>query len=187
VAAGPYTDIAVAVPRVTCGLTEDSAFALHLQTSDQVPCDSDSQDTAGLFAAGYFEDKCQRTPDGEFLRVSKHTFLRTTTRVRLRVSCKTAVMARRRRRRRPGGHAAAVGSGGRRAPISADTASHTHTARSLACPLLTLSLARPFSNGPMARPPPSPPRPPPSHMHAGWMVSATKKQTSSTPSQDRPF
>jgi hypothetical protein len=56
-------------------------------------------------------------------------------------------MARRRRRRRPGGHTTAVGSGGRRAPISTDTASHTHTARSLACPLLTLSLARPFSNG----------------------------------------
>ena len=40
------------------------------------------------------------------------------------------VMARRRRRRRPGGHTTAVGSGGRRAPISTDTASHTHTARS---------------------------------------------------------
>jgi hypothetical protein len=56
-------------------------------------------------------------------------------------------MARRRRRRRPGGHTTAVGSGGRRAPISTDTASHTHTGCSLACPLLTLSLARPFSNG----------------------------------------
>ena len=56
-------------------------------------------------------------------------------------------MARRRRRRRPGGHTTAVGSGGRRAPISSDTTSHTHTARSLACPLLTLSSARPFSNG----------------------------------------
>jgi hypothetical protein len=56
-------------------------------------------------------------------------------------------MARRRRRRRPGRHTTAVGSGGRRAPISTDTASHTHTARSLACPLLTLSSARPFSNG----------------------------------------
>jgi hypothetical protein len=56
-------------------------------------------------------------------------------------------MARRRRRRRPGGHTTAVGSGGRRAPISTDTtASHTHTARSLACPLLTLSSGRPFSN-----------------------------------------
>jgi hypothetical protein len=50
------------------------------------------------------------------------------------------------RRRRPGGHTTAVGSGGRRAPFSTDTASHTHTARSLACPLLTLSSARPFSN-----------------------------------------
>jgi hypothetical protein len=56
-------------------------------------------------------------------------------------------MARRRRRRRPVRHTTAVGSGGRRAPISTDTASHTHTARSLACPLLTLSSARPFSNG----------------------------------------
>jgi hypothetical protein len=56
-------------------------------------------------------------------------------------------MARRRRRRRPGGHTTAVGSGGRRAPFSTDTASHTHTARSLAYPLLTLSSARPFSNG----------------------------------------
>jgi hypothetical protein len=56
-------------------------------------------------------------------------------------------MARRRRRRRPGGHTTAVGSGRRRAPISTDTASHTHTARSLACPLLTISSARPFSNG----------------------------------------
>jgi hypothetical protein len=60
---------------------------------------------------------------------------------------KTAVMARRRRRRRPGGHTTAVGSGGRRAPFSTDTASHTHTVHSLACPLLTLSSARPFSNG----------------------------------------
>ena len=56
-------------------------------------------------------------------------------------------MARRRRRRPPGGHKTAAGSGGRRAPFSTDTASHTHTARSLACPLLTLSSARPFSNG----------------------------------------
>jgi hypothetical protein len=55
-------------------------------------------------------------------------------------------MARRRRRRRPGGHTTAVGSGGRRAPFSTDTTSHTHTACSLACPLLTLSSARPFSN-----------------------------------------
>ena len=42
-------------------------------------------------------------------------------------------------------------------------------------------------SGPMARPPPSPPRPPPSHIHAGWMVSATKTPTSSAPSQDCPF
>jgi hypothetical protein len=58
----------------------------------------------------------------------------------------TAVMARRRRQQRPGGHTTAICSGGRRAPISTDTASHTHTARSLACPLLTLSSACPFSN-----------------------------------------
>ena len=57
------------------------------------------------------------------------------------------IMARRRRRRPPGGHTTAAGSGGRRAPFSTDTATHTHTARSLACPLLTLSSARPFSNG----------------------------------------
>jgi hypothetical protein len=83
----------------------------------------------------------------------------------------TAVMARRRRRRRPGGHTTAVGSGGRRAPISTDTASHTHTARSLACPLLTLSSARPFSNGifrsngaPASLPPASS-----SLTHARWM------------------
>ncbi len=56
-------------------------------------------------------------------------------------------MARRRRRLRPGGHTTAGGSGGRHAPFSPDTASHTHTARSLACPLLTLSSAPPFSNG----------------------------------------
>jgi hypothetical protein len=41
-------------------------------------------------------------------------------------------------------------------------------------------------SGPMARPPPSPPRPPPSHMHAGWMVSATKTPTRSAPSQSGP-
>ena len=42
-------------------------------------------------------------------------------------------------------------------------------------------------SGPMARPPPVPPRPPPSHMHAGWMVYATKTPTSSAPSQDSLF
>ena len=42
-------------------------------------------------------------------------------------------------------------------------------------------------SGPMARPPPSPPRPPPSHMHGGWMVSATRTPTSSAPSQDYLF
>jgi hypothetical protein len=57
-------------------------------------------------------------------------------------------MTRRRWRRPPGGYTTAAGSGGRRAPFSTDTDSHTHTARSLACPLLTLSSsARPFSNG----------------------------------------
>jgi hypothetical protein len=55
-------------------------------------------------------------------------------------------MSRRRRQVRPGGHTSAVGSWGRRAPFSTDTVSYTHTARSLACPLLTLSSARPFSN-----------------------------------------
>ena len=60
----------------------------------------------------------------------------------------SAVMARRRRRRPAGGQTTAAGSGRRRAPFSTDTASHTHTARSLACPLLTLSSsARSFSNG----------------------------------------
>jgi hypothetical protein len=52
-----------------------------------------------------------------------------------------AAMVRRRLRRRPG-----VRSWGWRAPISTDTSSQTHTDRSLACPLLTLSSARPFSN-----------------------------------------
>ena len=42
-------------------------------------------------------------------------------------------------------------------------------------------------SGPMAHPPPSPPRPPPSHIHAGWMVSATRTPTSSAPSQDYLF
>ena len=59
-----------------------------------------------------------------------------------------AVMARRRRRRPPGGQTTAAGSGRRRAPFSTDNLSHTHTARSLACPLLTLSSpARSFPNG----------------------------------------
>ena len=55
-------------------------------------------------------------------------------------------MARLRQRRRPGGHTTAVGSGGLRAPFSMDTVSHTHTASSIACPLLTLLSAHPFSN-----------------------------------------
>jgi hypothetical protein len=102
----------------------------------------------------------------------------------------SAIMARRRRRRPPGGHTTAAGSGGRRAHFSTDTASHTHTARLLDCPLLTLSSGAhsptAFS-GPMARPPLCPPRPPPSHIHAGWIVSATKKPTSSAPYQDYLF
>jgi hypothetical protein len=62
-------------------------------------------------------------------------------------SQESAVMASRLRRRPPGGHTTAPGSRRRRAPFSTDTASHTHTAHSLACPLLTFSSARPFSNG----------------------------------------
>ncbi len=108
----------------------------------------------------------------------------------------------------------AAGSGGRRAPFSTETVTHTHTAWSVACPLLTLStlvlciygnsigfgsyiFITPFHrrhdhsptafSGPMARPPPSPPRPPPSHIHAGWMVSATRTPTCSAPSQDYLF
>ena len=56
-------------------------------------------------------------------------------------------MARLRRRLRPGGHTMAVCSWGLCVPFSTDTDSHTHTARSLACPLLTLSSAARFSNG----------------------------------------
>ena len=52
---------------------------------------------------------------------------------------KEAVMARRRRRRPHGGQTTEDCSGRLRAPFSTDTDSHTHTARSLACPLLTLS------------------------------------------------
>jgi len=63
-----------------------------------------------------------------------------------------AVMTRRRRRRPPGGHTMAAGRGGRRAPFSTDAPSHTHTARSLACPLLPVVEYAPAS---------LPPRPPP--------------------------
>ena len=42
-------------------------------------------------------------------------------------------------------------------------------------------------SSPMAHPPPSPPRPPPSHIHAGWMVSATRTPTSSAPSHARDY
>jgi hypothetical protein len=59
----------------------------------------------------------------------------------------SAVRARRRRRRLPGGHMTEAGRGGRLAPFSTDTDSHTHTACSIACPLLTLSSAHQFSNG----------------------------------------
>ena len=60
----------------------------------------------------------------------------------------SAVMASRRRRRPHGGQTTEAGSGRRRAPFSTDNLSHTHTARSLACPLLTLSSSAPsFSNG----------------------------------------
>jgi hypothetical protein len=41
-------------------------------------------------------------------------------------------------------------------------------------------------SGPMARPPPSPPRPLPSHMHGGWMVSATKTPTAQLPRRTVP-
>jgi hypothetical protein len=76
-------------------------------------------------------------------------------------------------------------------PPSLQILPHTHI-------LLARSLA-PYSSfrwrahsptafsGPVVRPPPSPPRPPPSHMHAGWMVSATKTPASSATSQDSPF
>jgi hypothetical protein len=56
-----------------------------------------------------------------------------------------AVMARRRRRQRPGGHTTAVGSGGRRAPFSTDTASHTHTSLARLPPTVT----RPFVCAPI--------------------------------------
>jgi hypothetical protein len=59
----------------------------------------------------------------------------------------SAVMVRRRRRRPPAGHTTAAGRGGRRAPFSTDTSAYKYTTCSLACPLLTLSSARPFSNG----------------------------------------
>jgi hypothetical protein len=88
----------------------------------------------------------QRCSSGGTAIVEDIVLRETTSRGLCGLVCPTAVMARRRRRRRPGGHTTAVGSGGR-PPISTDTASHTHTARSLACPLLTLSSARPFSNG----------------------------------------
>jgi hypothetical protein len=62
--------------------------------------------------------------------------------------CPSPTSERGRRRRPPGGYTTAACSGGRRDPFSTDTESHTHTVRSLACPLLTLSSsARPFSNG----------------------------------------
>jgi hypothetical protein len=36
-------------------------------------------------------------------------------------------------------------------------------------------------SAPMERPPPSPPRPPSSHIHAGWMVSATQRRPARLP------
>jgi hypothetical protein len=106
---------------------------------------------------------------------------------------KSAVMARRRRRRPPGGHTTAAGSGARRAPLSTDTASHTHTARSLACPLLTLSSARPFSNGifrsdgaPASLPPASSSLTHARRMDGFCNQNAFPLYTSAT-SQDRPF
>jgi hypothetical protein len=92
----------------------------------------------GFLTSPYASPTCRRR------RLNSSRLLRRSTPA---VCAQTAVMARRRRRRRPGGHTTAVGSGGRRAPISTDTASHTHTTHSLACPLLTLSSASPFSNG----------------------------------------
>ncbi len=72
-------------------------------------------------------------------------------------------------------------------PPSLQIPPHTHTARSLACPYSPFR-RRAHSptafSGPMARPPLSPAPPPPSHTHAGWMVSATRTPTSSAPSQD---
>ena len=66
-------------------------------------------------------------------------------------------------------------------PFSTDTASYTHTARSLAAlysPFRQRAHSPTAISGPMARPPSSPPCPPPSHMHAGWIVSATTTLTS---------
>jgi hypothetical protein len=71
-----------------------------------------------------------------------------------------AVMSRRRRRRRPGGHTTAV-------PPSLQIPPHTHIllARSPApySPFRRRAHSPTAFSGPMARPPPSPPRPPPSH------------------------
>jgi hypothetical protein len=101
---------------------------------------------------------------------------------------RAAVMARPRRRRRPGGHTTAAGDG---VPPFLQIPPHIHIllARSPApySPFRRRAHSPTAFSGPMARPPPSPPRPPPSHMHAGWMVSATKTPTSSAPSQDSPF
>jgi len=84
----------------------------------------------------------------------------------------SAVMARRRRRRPPGGQTTAAGSGRRRAPFSTDTASHTHTTRSLA-PYSPFPPRRAHSptafSGPMARPA----RAPCSHPETGPPDSAT--------------
>ena len=76
-------------------------------------------------------------------------------------------------------------------PPSLQIPPHTHILLARSPAPYSLSRRRAQSptafSGPMARPPPSPPRPPPSHIHAGWMVSATRTLTSSAPSQDYLF
>jgi len=88
----------------------------------------------------------------------------------------------------PGSHGpqvTAASSGGRRDPFCLI---HAY------CSLARLPPTHPFVGAPIlqrhfqvARPPASPPCPPPSHIHAGWMVSATTTPTSWAPSQDQLF
>ena len=90
-----------------------------------------------------------------------------------------AVMARRRRRRPPGGQTTAAGSGGRRAPFSTDTATHTRTARSLACPYSPFrrrAHSRTAFSGPKARPLP-PPRVllPHTYTQDGWFLQPKRR------------
>jgi hypothetical protein len=114
--------------------------------------------------------------------------------------CRRAVYAPKRNRRPlwrgPGGGGVLAGTrrpsaAGDGVPPSLQIPPHTHIllARSPApySPFRRRAHSPTAFSGPMARPPPSPPRHPPSHMHAGWMVSATNTPTSSAPSQDRPF